>query len=75
MMEKTIPAELLDLKSQIDHWRATRQHIREPMPAELRQAVVKISKRSPAFVRRVLKIDPGVLSLFLKFHTVSEKNT
>lgn len=61
-METTIPAELLDLKSRLDQWRATRQHIHEPMPAELRQAVVEISKRSPALVRRILKIDPWRLN-------------
>jgi hypothetical protein len=35
------------------------QHIREPIPVELRQAALKISQRfQPSFVRRVLKIDP-----------------
>jgi len=58
-METTIPAELLELKARFDQWRATRNYDRQPMPAELRQAAVKISRRCPhALVRRVLKIDP-----------------
>lgn len=56
---ETIPAELLELKARFDQWRKKRQHIREPIPVELRQAALKISQRyQPSFVRRFLKIDP-----------------
>lgn len=62
-METTIPAELLELKSRFDQWRATRGYDREPMPADLRQAAIEISRRYPrALVRRVLKIDPWRLN-------------
>lgn len=59
-MEITIPAELLDLKSRLDHWRTNhRKHLRQPLPAELRQAAIAISKRYPGpLVRRVLNLDP-----------------
>ena len=58
-MESTIPAELLELKSQFDQWRKTRSYSREPVPNDLRQAAVEIGRRYPrALVRRVLKIDP-----------------
>jgi hypothetical protein len=63
MMETTIPTDLLELKARFDQWRTTRQYNRQPMPAELRQAAVKISRRYPqALLRRVLKIDPWRLN-------------
>ena len=62
-MKKTIPAEVLALKTRLDQWRATRNHIRERMPAELRQALAELCRRHPpALIRRVLKIDPWRLS-------------
>jgi hypothetical protein len=62
-MMETIPAELLELKTRFDQWRKKRQHIREPIPVELRQAALKISQRyQPSFVRRLLKIDPWRLN-------------
>ena len=62
-MQTTIPADLLKLKARLDQWRATRKHIRQPLPTELRQAVLKISRRHPyGLVRRVLKIDPWRLN-------------
>jgi len=62
-MQTTIPADLLNLKARLDQWRATRNYTREPMPAELRQAAVRISRRYPyGLVRRVLKIDPWRLN-------------
>ena len=58
-MSTTIPAELLALKSRFDQWRATRSHIRERVPDELREAIVKLARRyPPALIRRVLKVDP-----------------
>ena len=62
-MQTTIPADLRDLKARLDQWRATRKYIRQPLPADLRQAVVKISRQHPyGLVRRVLKIDPWRLN-------------
>ena len=62
-METTIPTELLDLKTRLDQWRANRKYLRQPMPAELRQAAVAISQRYPgALVRRVLNLDPWRLN-------------
>jgi hypothetical protein len=58
-MQTTIPADLRELKARLDQWRATRKHIRQPLPTELRQAVLKICQRHPyGLVRRILKIDP-----------------
>jgi hypothetical protein len=34
-METTIPNELLELKARLDQWRATRKHVRQPIPVEL----------------------------------------
>jgi hypothetical protein len=55
----TIPAELLALKTRFDEWRAGRKFNREPIPDDLRQAVVKISSEiSRAQIRNILKVDP-----------------
>jgi hypothetical protein len=62
MNSTAIPAELLELKASFDQWRETRQHNREPIPDELRNAALEMGRRHPrALVRRVLKIDPGRL--------------
>jgi hypothetical protein len=63
MMETTIPADLLDLKTRLDQWRANRKYVRQPLPDDLRQAVIAISQRYPgALVRRLLKVDPWRLT-------------
>jgi len=63
-METTIPAELLNLKARLDQWRANRKYLRQPLPPDLRQEVIAISRRYPgALLRRVLKIDPWRLSI------------
>jgi len=62
-MERTIPAELLELKARFDQWRKTRRYSREPVPDDLRQAAMEICRRSPrALVRRILKVDPWRLN-------------
>jgi hypothetical protein len=59
MPDATIPADLLELKARLEAWRTSRQHLREPLPAELRQAVAEMSRRySPSLIRRLLKLDP-----------------
>lgn len=58
-MQSTIPAELLKLKTRFDQWRANRKYNREPIPDDLRQATIEITRRHPpALVRQVLKLDP-----------------
>ena len=62
-MNTTIPAEVLAVKNRLDQWRATRNHIRERIPVDLRQAMAELCQRhSPALIRRVLKIDPWRLN-------------
>lgn len=61
-MDSTVPAELLELKSRIETWRATRKYVREPIPGELRRDALAMSRRYPSrLVRQVLKIDPSRL--------------
>jgi hypothetical protein len=62
-MDSTLPADLLELKARIDDWRANKKYNREPIPAELRQAAMNMSRRySPVLVRRILKLDPWRLN-------------
>lgn len=56
-METTIPAEMLELKARLDHWRATRKYKHEPIPDDLRSAVLELDQRySSSLLERVLKI-------------------
>jgi len=58
-METTIPADLLDLKSRLDHWRANRKYLRHPLPPDLRLAAISISQSYPgSLVRPLLNLDP-----------------
>ena len=58
-MNSPLPADLLELKAQFDHWRSIRPYIRQPIPEDLRLAALELSQRySPALVGRVLKLDP-----------------
>jgi hypothetical protein len=51
-MNISMPAELLELKTRFDQWRATRQYKREPIPTELRKAALEMIRRPPrAFIR------------------------
>jgi len=55
----SIPADLLEIKNRFDSWRASRKHIREPIPRDLRQDAAQISRRYPySLIRNTLKIDP-----------------
>ena len=52
-----IPDDLLDLQSRFVQWRANRKHKREPIPDQLRDAALEMSRRyPPSLLRRVLKI-------------------
>jgi hypothetical protein len=58
-METAIPADLHELKTRLDDWRSKRRYNREPLPADLRQAAIELSRKyPPATVRRFLKLDP-----------------
>jgi hypothetical protein len=61
-METTIsviPADLAELKTRIDAWRANKKYKREEIPAELRKEVINMSRRfPPGIIRRILKLDP-----------------
>jgi hypothetical protein len=58
-MNSPLPADLLELKAQLDHWRSIRPYIRQSIPEDLRHAALEMSQRySPALVGRVLKLDP-----------------
>ncbi len=61
-MNTTIPAALLKLKTRFDDWRANRKYVREPIPDELRLAVLDMIRRiPPSLIRSVLKVDPSRL--------------
>ncbi len=52
-----IPDDLLDLQSRFIQWRANRKYNRQPIPDELRDAALEMSRRyPPSLLRRVLKI-------------------
>jgi len=65
-MNSTIPAELLELKARCETWRANREYVREPIPAELWNAAADLSQHHPpSLVGRVLKLDPSRLKKLL----------
>jgi hypothetical protein len=52
-----IPDQLLELQARFDQWRADRKYQREPIPDELREAALEMSRRyPPSLLQRVLKI-------------------
>jgi hypothetical protein len=52
-----IPDDLLDLQARFDQWRANRIYNREPVPDQLRDAALEMSRRyPPSLLQRVLKI-------------------
>jgi hypothetical protein len=61
-MVDSVPAELLELQTRFEAWRANRKYVRESMPDELRSAVLEMRRRYPAsLIQRVLKVDPARL--------------
>lgn len=53
----SIPDDLLELQARFDQWRANRKYKREPVPAQLRDAALEMSRRYPqSLLRAVLKI-------------------
>ena len=52
-----IPDDLLELQARFDQWRASRKYNREPVPDQLRDAALEMSRRyPPSLLRQVLKI-------------------
>src|SRR5262245_66356549 len=52
-----IPDDLLDLQSRFVQWRANRKYNREPIPDQLPDAALEMSRRyPPSLLRQVLKI-------------------
>jgi hypothetical protein len=61
-MVDSIPAELLELQTRFETWRANRKYVREPIPDELRRAALEMLRRyPPSIVHRILKVDPSRL--------------
>ena len=64
-MNSTIPADLFELNTRFETWRANRKYVREPIPDELWNAAADLSRRyPPSLVGRVLKLDPSRLKKF-----------
>src|SRR5215468_12304131 len=60
IMNSTIPADLFELNTRFETWRANRKYVREPIPDELWNAAADLSRRyPPSLVGRVLKLDPS----------------
>lgn len=61
-MVDSIPAELLELQTRFETWRANRKYVRESIPDELRSAALEaLRSYPPSLVHRVLKLDPSRL--------------
>ena len=46
-MMDSVTAELLELQTRFETWRANRKYVREPIPDELRSAALKMLRRCP----------------------------
>ena len=52
-----IPDDLLELQARFDQWRAKRKYNREPVPDQLRDAALEMTRRyPPSLLRQVSKI-------------------
>jgi hypothetical protein len=57
-----IPTDLLELQTRFEAWRANRKYVREPIPDDLRRAVLEMSRRyPPSLIHRVVRVDPSRL--------------
>ena len=55
----SIPDDLLELQARFDQWRANRKYKREPVPDQLRDAALEMSRQYPSsLLRRILRINP-----------------
>jgi hypothetical protein len=61
-MVDSVPAELLELQTRFETWRANRKYVRESIPDELRSAALEaLRSYPPSLVHRVLKVGPSRL--------------
>src|SRR5262245_48140245 len=61
-MIDSVPAELLELQTRFETWRANRKYVRESIPDELRSASLEaLRSYPPSLVHRVLKVDSSRL--------------
>jgi hypothetical protein len=59
-MVDSVPAELLELQTRFETWRANCKYVRESIPDELRIAALEMLRRyPPSLVHRILKVDPS----------------
>src|SRR6266540_3885012 len=57
-MVDSIPAELLELQTRFETWRANRKYLRESLPDEFRSAAQEMLRLyPPSHIHRVLKVD------------------
>jgi hypothetical protein len=68
-MTDQIPSDLLKLKIRLDAWRKKRKYLHQPIPVELRRAVLELCSRYPhSLIRGVLKLQPSRLKSPDKSH-------
>ena len=68
-----IPDDLLELQARFVQWRANRKYNREPIPDQLRDAALEMSRRyPPSLLQRVLKIQ--LCRLMLKAKTNARRS-
>src|SRR5262249_28485659 len=61
-MVDSVPAELLELQTRFETWRANRKYVRESIPDDLRSPAFEALRSYPPWlVHRVLKLDPSRL--------------
>jgi hypothetical protein len=61
-MVDSVPAELLELQTRFETWRANRKYVRESIPDELRSTALEaLRSYPPSLVHRVLKVGPSRL--------------
>ena len=61
-MTDPIPSDLLKLKIRLDAWRKKRKYLRQPLPDDLRRAILEMCQRYPhSLIRRILKLQPSRL--------------
>ena len=57
MDSDSLPADLLELKTRLDHWRSIRKYQHQPLPDDLRMIILEMDQRYPSsLLERVLKI-------------------
>lgn len=58
----SVTPELLEMKARLDAWRTQRKHLRQALPAEIKDAILELIPRySPSILNRILNIAPWKL--------------